>query len=72
MKMASLLALIGTGLVMLYSIGHVIWGFLIPFLPDFLHYPWIMALVNFAMEAVKIIGLALMGAFFFAVWRKQE
>ena len=73
MKMASLLALIGTGIVILCSIAHPLWSYLFSFLHGSFGFPFvIMGLVSFLIEVVKIIGLALMGLFFFAFWRNQE
>ena len=74
MKTASLLALIGTGLgilggavqallSLLYLLGSL-FGFSLPWA--------IMQLIGLAMWVITLVGLALMGTFFFTFWRKQE
>ena len=73
MKKASLLALIGIGIVILCSIAYPICGWLYSFLCRFVGIPYvIMEVVGFVIGVVKLVGLALMGTFFFVFWRSQK
>ena len=74
MKMASLLALIGTGLVILGSAVQALFSFLGVLSAWFeFQLPWmIMRLIGLAIWVVTLVGLALMGTFFFTFWRSQE
>ena len=73
MKMASFLALVGTGLAILGVTVHTLL-ILLSALNFWFRFqlPWgIIQLIAFAMWVVTLVGLALIGMFFFAFWRNQ-
>lgn len=68
MKTSSLIALFGTVLVILSDIVHA----LLTFVAGYFGLGWLYHVAGCASFILKLVGLMLIGAFFFASWRNQK